>query len=201
MINKKAWLYITTNLINGKKYIGQTTSTRKNYIGYEQALKSAIKKYGKNNFMRQNIYEGDWESVDLLESLLIEKHNAIKNPMFYNLKEGGHHGKHNNLETSKKMSKAALGRKDSDETKKKKSESIMGDKNPFFGKRHDERTKTIIKEKRAKQVITKESNHKRSLTLTGLKRVKAICSHCCLIGAQSLLKRYHYNNCQLKDLL
>ena len=79
---KKAWLYITTNLVNGKKYIGQTTSSRKNYIGSGSVIMAAIKKYGKENFLRENIYEYDWEFIDLLEQEYIEKYDAVNSPLY-----------------------------------------------------------------------------------------------------------------------
>ena len=85
----QAWLYVTTNLANGKKYIGQTTSTRKNYLGSGRIIMDAIKKYGRHNFVRENIFEGEWEAVDLLEALYIEKHDAINSPNFIILKRVG----------------------------------------------------------------------------------------------------------------
>jgi hypothetical protein len=45
-------IYLTTNQINGKIYIGQTSINKHGYIGSGKLLKKAIKKYGKNNFIR-----------------------------------------------------------------------------------------------------------------------------------------------------
>ena len=46
------YVYITTNLINNKKYIGLKTSDVfvPNYFGSGKIIKKAINKYGKNNF-------------------------------------------------------------------------------------------------------------------------------------------------------
>ena len=46
------YIYITTNLINNKKYIGCHKSPEFDfkYIGSGSALQQAIKKYGKENF-------------------------------------------------------------------------------------------------------------------------------------------------------
>ena len=45
------YIYETTNLINGKKYIGQHRgSFDKEYKGSGTLLRRAIKKYGKENF-------------------------------------------------------------------------------------------------------------------------------------------------------
>ena len=38
------YIYLTTNLINGKIYVGQYTGNNKNYIGSGKILKLSIKK-------------------------------------------------------------------------------------------------------------------------------------------------------------
>lgn len=46
------YIYETTNLINGKKYIGQKTSRvflKEEYLGSGKGIKLAIDKYGLNN--------------------------------------------------------------------------------------------------------------------------------------------------------
>lgn len=48
-------LYKTTNLINGKTYIGihKTNNLEDGYLGSGFSLIKAVKKYGKNNFKRE----------------------------------------------------------------------------------------------------------------------------------------------------
>ena len=41
------YIYLTTNLINNKRYIGMTTKNDSNYFGSGKLIKWAIKKYGK----------------------------------------------------------------------------------------------------------------------------------------------------------
>lgn len=52
-------LYKTTNLINSKIYVGvhrlQNTSNSRRYLGSGDALKPAIKKYGRENFTRTTL--------------------------------------------------------------------------------------------------------------------------------------------------
>lgn len=45
--NFYGFIYITTNLINGKKYIGQKKGYNDTYLGSGKILKLAIKKYGR----------------------------------------------------------------------------------------------------------------------------------------------------------
>ena len=54
---KQYYVYLTTNLINGKKYIGQYYGeVDDNYIGSGSTLKKAINKYGKGNFKKEILY-------------------------------------------------------------------------------------------------------------------------------------------------
>lgn len=48
-------LYQTTNLVNGKIYVGihQSQSLDDAYLGSGKLLKAAIKKYGRKNFKRE----------------------------------------------------------------------------------------------------------------------------------------------------
>jgi len=57
IIDPYGFIYITTNLVNGKKYIGQKKFIRQweYYLGSGRHLKNAINKYGKENFIREII--------------------------------------------------------------------------------------------------------------------------------------------------
>ena len=48
-------IYLTTNLVNGKKYLGKDTKNLPSYLGSGIFLKQAIEKYGKNNFKKEII--------------------------------------------------------------------------------------------------------------------------------------------------
>ena len=48
-------VYKTTNMVNGKIYVGKYEGDRESYLGSGYILKKAIKKYGKENFKREII--------------------------------------------------------------------------------------------------------------------------------------------------
>lgn len=87
-------IYITTNLINGKKYIGKDEKNNPKYIGSGNLFKSAIKKYGKENFQKEILATAfDKEDLCELETYYIEYYCAQTSDMFYNTAPGGNGGK------------------------------------------------------------------------------------------------------------
>jgi group I intron endonuclease len=77
-------IYCTTNKINGKKYIGSHNKRKLNYLGSGTDLKQAIKKYGKENFTRQILWEGPSEFKYEMEEYWCNYFNVANNPTFYN---------------------------------------------------------------------------------------------------------------------
>ena len=88
-----AYIYLTTNLINGKKYIGQHNgSIKDNYLGSGVLLVKAIEKYGKENFKKEILEECDITELDEKEKYWIAYYNALEDENFYNLSKGGQKG-------------------------------------------------------------------------------------------------------------
>jgi len=87
------YIYKTTNLINNRSYIGKKKSPNfnKNYYGSGVALRSAIKKYGKENFIVESIA---WAStIKELNELEIQHITYYKDQNnLYNIAEGGDGG-------------------------------------------------------------------------------------------------------------
>lgn len=88
------YVYMTINIINGKRYIGQHKSskfqTKYKYIGSGKYLWRAINKYGFENFAVELLEScNSKDELDKRELYWIEYYNAIDNPMFYNMIEGG----------------------------------------------------------------------------------------------------------------
>lgn len=82
-------VYCTTNKVNGKKYIGSHNGNKPSYLGSGVNLTQAIKKYGKENFIRQTLWEGPSEFRYEMEEYWISYFDAVKNQMFYNATEKG----------------------------------------------------------------------------------------------------------------
>jgi len=126
-----AIVYCTTNLINGKKYIGSTNGNDKYYLGSGVYFKKALAKYGKNNFARQVLWEGDdchrWE----MENYWLDYFGCANSKMFYNAssKAGGdptvNLGRKLTKEHKDAISRAGKGRKTKHSTRVKKSKHLV----------------------------------------------------------------------------
>lgn len=91
------FIYITTNHINGKQYIGQKKYDKqdkwKDYLGSGIILSKAIEKYGKENFSKEIIEEcKSKEKLDEREKYWISYYNAVDSDNFYNIASGGDGG-------------------------------------------------------------------------------------------------------------
>jgi hypothetical protein len=84
-------VYQTINLLNGKKYIGThvTDNPYDGYLGSGKHLKNAIKKYGKENFKKEVLYDckGEEEMYEKEAKLITEE--VVKDKMYYNKLIGG----------------------------------------------------------------------------------------------------------------
>ena len=85
-------IYKAVNKVNGKIYIGQTSSNNPNYLGSGSYITRAIEKYGKENFEKEVMA---WcytkEHLDFLEKFYIKLFDS-KAPNGYNLADGGDGG-------------------------------------------------------------------------------------------------------------
>lgn len=154
-------IYKTTNIVNGKYYIGkhQTKKLNDGYMGSGKLLKRAIKKYGIDNFHTITLHVCKNEKhMNILEKILVVPDQELN----YNLCFGGKGGfgyinktiwsettryKHN-----MRISPYKTGHKHTDETKHKIRQSKCGNKN-FLG-RHlsDEHKNKISDSKKGKPV-------------------------------------------------
>jgi group I intron endonuclease len=90
MLTKNPIIYKTTNIINGKIYIGQDFHNKPNYLGSGVRLRSAIKHYGRENFKKEILEYCSLEELNDKESYWIAYYNSMNLEIGYNLTSGGH---------------------------------------------------------------------------------------------------------------
>ena len=94
ILRKQYFIYLTTNKINNKKYVGKHYGfLNDGYLGSGKLFKEAIQKYGKNNFTRQILeFCLDQKDLNEAEKRWIEYLRAVEDDNFYNLEKGGQGG-------------------------------------------------------------------------------------------------------------
>lgn len=149
------YIYLITNTVNGKKYVGQTLendiNVRWNHHKSSKKgcpyLKRAIEKYGINIFKFQIICICFDEDCNYYEPYYIKKFNSLS-PNGYNLMTGGGNSKHI-PETILKISEANKNRIHtplSEETKKKISQAKKGENSYNYGMKISEEQKEKTRE-------------------------------------------------------
>lgn len=85
-------VYKTTNLLNGKFYIGVHNGENEKYLGSGRLLRCAIKKYGVENFIRETLMEFNnaIDAYDYEKTLITD--DLIRSSDCYNIGPGGHGG-------------------------------------------------------------------------------------------------------------
>jgi group I intron endonuclease len=152
------YIYKTTNLINGKIYIGQRKNSSKkikNYLGSGVLISKAIKKYGKENFKKEILCHcKDINELNIEEINYIKKYKESGSSM-YNLSDGG--GGQLGLSGEKSPN---YKRKHSDEVKLKMSICKQGEKNPMYGKKITDEHKQKIINKNKGRIVSFETKNK-----------------------------------------
>jgi group I intron endonuclease len=139
-------IYLLTNTLNNKVYVGQTWKTLAQRFGYGYKgslhIFNAINKYGKENFRYTILTVCSTQKIaNYWEDYFIVKYDSINTG--YNIKNGGSKGKH------------------SEETKKKMSESHSGENHHLYGKSHSDETIKKMSDIKIGKVFTEE--HKTNL--------------------------------------
>ena len=133
---KQHYIYLTTNTINGMKYIGKHYGELDDaYLGSGKLLKADIVKYGKEHFQKSILYisNDDLENSEK-EKQFIALYNAVSNPLFYNIHEGGSGGN----------TTAGYSPEEKEALRRKLSEVNRGKRNGMYGKHHTEETKAFL---------------------------------------------------------
>jgi group I intron endonuclease len=159
ILTGKSGIYKITNLINGKIYIGRSVNLKSRKSKHKTSItktiiSKAIQKYGHDNFKFEVIEYCECDILVEREQYYMDLFNPYDENGYNLLKDssyGGWTGMFHTSETRSKMSESKKGsipwNKDkkgvqecSDETRKLMSENSIGEKNPFYGKKHSDET-------------------------------------------------------------
>lgn len=119
MIQVYGLVYLITNLVNGKVYVGQTVfSLRDRFLAHirtsrkkdDRPISRAIRRYGKENFKITPLCSCySHEELNLMEDLYILSYDSLNRVVGYNLQRGGFKG-HVSDETKEKIRKGKFGK-------------------------------------------------------------------------------------------
>ena len=142
----KHTIYKTTNSINGKIYIGKhsTEDPNDSYMGSGVAFENAVKKYGKENFVKEILFTYDDEMEAFEKERELVTLAFTKRTDNYNILVGGYGapvGEANPM----------WGKTWSEEHKAEMSRRNSGEGNPMFGKVSAMKGKKTSDETRKKQ--------------------------------------------------
>ena len=179
MGKKICGIYCIENLVNGKKYVGQSIDIKSRFSKHKSLLRLGKHKnihlqgawdtYGENNFSFYVIEECPQEELDSKEQNYISNMDLRNPDVGYNIEPGGFTNKRMSDETREKISRSLKGREFTDEHRAKIGEAnrhriisdetrqkmrdnhadFHGEKGPMYGKHHSEETRKKMKENHA----------------------------------------------------
>lgn len=168
-MEKTCGIYCIENIINNKKYIGQSNNIKLRWNSHKRELKNNISKsvylqnawnfYGETSFSFYILETCDIDKMDEKEIMYIKKYKSHFSESGYNISWGGNaplKGVKHSLETRIKQSKV------------KKEAAKYGKDNHSFGKHHSDETKLKLSLINKGRVYTKERNLKISKSHLGI---------------------------------
>ncbi len=210
------FVYVTTNLINGMKYVGEYSTNDLNsyesrtYLGSGRPyFKNALKFYGRKNFSREILesFPTKQEAFDAQEKYII-KFNTLK-PHGYNLNsKGGNRCKNTGPWLNKSLT---------DKHKENISKSLIGKNTWSKGTHLSKETKDLISSSEMGKSVSdqtrllmslasegkpKSKNHKEKLRIARLGKTspKIFCKYCKKEYADYMYKLYHGENCKKSNI-
>lgn len=209
-------VYKTTNLVNGKIYIGahRTKNIGDAYIGSGILFLKALKKYGYENFKKEILYVYQSEDEMFAKEAELVTEEFVSLDTNYNIELGGRglvgrsksirkrisasvsvckQGKKLSESHKKSISASHTGKVLSEAHKLKISESCKG---RTLSSQHIER----LKDTRLKGVPRSDSE-KESMRAAFINTPDKVCPHCGKSCKPAPYKRWHGDNCRMKELV
>ena len=156
---KKSGIYCIENMINSKKYIGQSVNIYSRWAQHKNELndnkhsndylQKSWNKYGSDNFNFYVIEFCDIDKLDEREIYYINFYKTLDRDKGYNLMSGGTFGRKYSTESRIKMSQSLNRHRVTSKTRIKISKNhvdINGENNPMYGKHHTEETRRKVSE-------------------------------------------------------
>ena len=188
MAIKQIWfVYKTTNLLNGRYYVGvHKGTTCDDYLGSGISLKRAVRLYGRDNFKREVVLicESPDDAYEL-EALIVDQ-DFIAGSNVYNIALGGRGSNDHphSEETRQRMRKPK-----SEEHRKSISEAKLG-------KTTSSRHKAAMVLAKTGTTRSEQTKAKMSDTRSGMVHSLITCPHCGKTGGAPAMKQWHFNNCK-----
>lgn len=167
-------IYCITNLVNGKKYIGQSWNIQSRWYQYRTRngnvsnchFLNSLDKYGREKFKYEVLKELHSNSLtqvmlDCYEDFYIKKYDTMNPEKGYNKKSGGGNGKHS-VESRLKMSESRKGKQLSEKARENISKANKG-------RRHTPEAIEHMRQAQKGRIKTAEHRQKISNTLKGHK--------------------------------
>jgi group I intron endonuclease len=157
-------VYVITNIVNGKQYVGITSNLKMRWYRHQKAngsspaLHAAIKNYGIKNFAFTHVMDVfNFEHAKEIEMELIVS-KGTKAPQGYNLTDGGEGllGLARSEETKKKIGEASKNRHHSPENIKSMSEKQKGVAKGPFSQEHKAKLSAAAKKQWAAKKASTE---------------------------------------------
>jgi|688.fasta_scaffold169606_3 group I intron endonuclease len=211
-------IYKTICLLNNKKYIGKhiTEDLNDGYLGSGLILSNAIKKYGRENFIKEILFIFDNEEEMNQKEIELINEEVVKGDEYYNIAYGGQGGAivlkpgHQLYdEVCKKISDAALNRSES--IRRIVKDLHVQKRCGMYGKKQSEHQKDAVSKALTGRAHSDEhrKNHYTSLMRTlkdpnyihpnkGKPKPKKECEYCHKTIDNGNYKKYHGERCKLK---
>lgn len=199
-------IYKTINTLNGKFYIGkhQTSDPNDRYLGSGKALRLAIKKYGKKNFIKEILFVFDTEEEMNEKEKELVTQELITSTQCYNCGIGGEggpqfRGRKHSEETRQKLRNIALERKYTQETRLKISQNNWSRKDPVSQRMHA-KTAGARATRNPEKISASLKEYYAKHSSKGRKFMVVRCPVCNKEGGINAMTRWHFDNCKAKVL-